>query len=148
MKEILTKMEIRLSKYGFNKRALTDADFYRICEAEKIKILEIDSPTSFYFSCEGRFHIVIEKKLKGLKRTFSMFHELGHHFMHGGDAMPHAFFFRMTANRNELEADAFATAALCPIAELNGFDFLEHHPNRFAKKLYDDRKKLKFLYRF
>ncbi len=136
----------KLEKYGFNHRILTEDDFYRICESEAIKVLELDAPTSFYFCASGQFFIVLQKKLKGLRKTFAMFHELSHHFLHGGRTIESAFFFGMLESKNEFEADALALIALLPIFQLKNFDFLDEHPNRFARKLYKDRQQLNFLY--
>lgn len=136
----------KLSKYGFNRRVLTEQDFYDICQAEGIEVFEMDVPTSFYFSVNGKHFIVIKSKLKGLRKTFSMFHELAHHFLHGGKDAANAFFFGLLHSKNEIEADAVALIALLPKTALKDYQFLEDHPNRFAKKLYKDRQRLWFLY--
>ncbi|MCD9188293.1 MAG: ImmA/IrrE family metallo-endopeptidase [Pyrinomonadaceae bacterium] len=136
----------KLKDYGFNERAMSEADFYTICESENIKVIETDAPTSFYFSVEGNHFIIIKKSLKGLRKTFSMFHELAHYFLHGGDHLSRAYFYGMLKSKNEFEADALAVIALLPRKSLKSFDFLEEHPNRFARKLYQDRQKLEFLY--
>jgi hypothetical protein len=45
-----------------------------------------------------------------------------------------------------MEADAIATIALVPKHGLSSYDFLEEHPNKFARKVFEDRKKVEFLY--
>lgn len=142
MKLSLTKLE----KYGFNQKILTEADFYEICEREQITVLELDVPASFYFSVLGKHFIVLRKRLRGLRRTFVMFHELAHYFLHGGKAAECAFFFGLLENKNEIEAEAMATVALIPKFALDSYDFLEDHPNRYARKLFENRQKLEFLY--
>lgn len=136
----------KLEKYGFNKRELTETDFYAICEREKITVLETDASASFYMSVSGKSFIVLKKNLRGLKRTFTMFHELAHHFLHGGRGVNQAFYFGLLDTKQEFEADAIALLALVPLSCLNSFDFLETHPNRYAKKLYRERQRLYFLY--
>lgn len=137
----------RLSAFGFNSRALTEQDFYAICEAENIEVLEMNVSTSFYMKVLDEPIIVLNKRLKGLKRTFAMFHELSHHFLHGGrDAETQAWFLGMTETRNEVEADALALIALIPLEALNNYDFLEENPTRYAKKLFKERQRLNFLY--
>lgn len=136
-----------MKKYGFNRRELTEKDFYEICEREGIIVLEMDVPTSFYFRAEGLSFIVIKKRQTGLRRLFSMFHELAHHFLHGGQTAESAFFFGLLETKAEIEADALATVALVPHSSLANFDFLENHPVRFAKQLFRNRQKLEFLYR-
>ena len=138
----------KLKKYDFNRRILTETDFYRICAGEKIKVLELDVSASFYMSVSNESFIVLSKKLKGLKRTFVMFHELSHHFLHGGTDAASAFYFGLLESKNEFEADALALIALIPIEALESFDFLDDHPNRYARKLYKDRQRLNFLYGF
>ena len=136
----------KLKRFGFNEREQREEDFYRICEIEKITVLELNVPTSFYFACNGEFFIVIKKTLRGIKKTFSMFHELAHHFLHGGSSKPNAYFFGLIESRNELEADMIATVAMIPKNKIGCLDFLEEHSNRFAKKIWKDRQKLYFLY--
>lgn len=136
-----------LKRYGFNIRALTEEDFYAICESEGIHVIETDVVTSFYMPVLGEPTIVLKKGLKGLKRLFVMFHELAHHFAHGGKDANNAFFFDMTISKKEFEADAIATIAILPLSSLENYDFLDEHPrSRFAKQLYKDRQKLWFLH--
>lgn len=142
MKLILDK----LKKYGFNRRELSESDFYAVCEKEKITVLEMEVSCSFYMNVGGKAFIVLKKNLRGLKRTFTMFHELAHHFLHGGRGVNQAFYFGLLDNKQEFEADRIALIALIPLSCLNSFDFLEDHPNRYAKKLYRERQRLYFLY--
>lgn len=136
----------KLSKHGFNHRALSEEDLLHICESEDITVLYLDVPTSFYFSVRNKYFIVLKKSLKGLRRTFALAHELAHHFLHGGKDTANAFFFGLIESRNEFEADAMATIALVPRFMLNSYDFLEEHPNRYARQLFKNRQKLEFLY--
>lgn len=142
MKLFLTK----LKRFGFNIRILTENDFYAICECEGIEVLEMDIAASFYMSVSGKCFIVLSKKLKGLKRIFVMFHELAHHFLHGGRDAAQAFYFGLLETKNEFEADSVALIAMIPLSSLKSFEFLEEHPNRYARKLYRDRQRLYFLY--
>lgn len=137
----------KLTRYGFNSRALTEQDFYAICEAENIEVMEMYVSASFYMKVLGESIIVINKRLKGLKRLFAMYHELSHHFLHGGrDAETQALFFGLNESRNEVEADAMALIALIPLKALSNFDFLDENPTRYAKKLFKERQRLWFLY--
>lgn len=138
----------KLKKYGFNEKALTEEDFYRICEAERITVLEMDVSKTFYMTVLKKKFIVVRKKAKGIRRTFEMFHELAHHFVHGdrdGSAAK-AFFFGLLENKNEREADALAIIALLPLRSMGDFKFLDEHPNRFAKRLWRERQRIYFLY--
>ncbi|MET0752587.1 MAG: ImmA/IrrE family metallo-endopeptidase, partial [Pyrinomonadaceae bacterium] len=100
----------------------------------------MDVSTSFYMSVLGEPTIVLNKRLKGLKRIFAMFHELSHHFLHGGKDAANAFYFGLVESKAEVEADALALIALIPLLSLGSFDFLDEHPNRYAKKLWRERQ--------
>lgn len=136
----------KLKKYGFGVKVLTETDFYAICEKEQIKILEMDAAASFYFCTQGHPVIVLDKKLKGLRKLFAAFHELAHHFLHGGTHFESAFFFGLMESKNEVEADALALVALIPLSQICDISFLEENPNRYALKLFKDRQRLYFLY--
>ena len=136
----------KLAPFGFNQKILTENDFYSICDSERITVLEMKVSASFYMSVRDKSFIVISNKLKGLKKMFVMFHELAHHFLHGQRDGTSAFYFNLLDNKNEFEADAIALIALLPLGELRRLDFLEEHPNRYARKLYKDRQRLNFLY--
>jgi len=135
---------------GFNKRELTEQDGLQICEKEKITVLEVDVKRSFYFCCYGRHFIILKKGLRGLKKVFQLFHEIGHFYFHSGrNASNQAFFYGLIESKNEFEANVFATVAIVPITAIDSFEFLENHPrSRFARNLFNERKRLAFLYQF
>jgi Zn-dependent peptidase ImmA (M78 family) len=134
-----------LSRFGLNSRPLGEKDFYAVCADQGIAVVEAD--TSFYLVADGIQPVIaIDRRLRGLKRLFAMFHELGHHFAHTGDDAPVALFHGLVSTREEAEADAIALMALIPLAALGSHDFLEENPTKYAKKLYDEREKLYFLY--
>lgn len=136
----------KLKKYGFNERQLSADDFYNICEVENITIIEMETSTSFYMTANNKSFIILKKNLRGLRRNFTQFHELAHHFLHGGRGITGAFYFGLLDNTQELEADALALIALIPLPELKSYEFLEDHPNRYAVKLFRERQRLYFLY--
>lgn len=131
---------------GVNNRCLTEADFSIICEAEGIEIIETNGKFSWYMTVEGQPFIVLPRRKRGLKRLFAAFHELAHHFRHSGHAPNQVFFHGLAHNKDEIEADAFATVCLCPKFAVASYDFLEEHPNKFAAKVFKNRQKLEFLY--
>lgn len=136
----------KLIKYGFNRQSLTEADFYSICEKEGIEIIERYQTNSFYWRMEGVPFITIGTRTRGLKRLFKMFHELSHHFLHSGQEPNEVFFFGLGDHKQEFEADAFATIALIPKHKMGDYQFLDDHPNKFAKQVFENRQKLDFLY--
>lgn len=131
---------------GVNREFLTESDFLHICESEGIEIIETAGRFSWYMTVENQPFIVLPRRLRGLRRLFAAFHELAHHFRHYGHAPNQVFFHGLTSDKEEFEADGFATVCLVPKAALESYDFLEDHPNRFARQLFKNRQKLEFLY--
>lgn len=128
-----------LSKYDFNKRRLTEADFYEICSTRKIEVQELDVVTSFYISILERETIVIDKKLTGVKREFALFHELSHALLSARQNRPQALFMGMCDTKEEHEADAFACIALIPQNKLSDASFLDSCCCGFAEVIYRKR---------
>lgn len=131
---------------GVNEKAFNDSDVAELIEAEDIELIETPGKNSFYFTVEGVAFIAIPKREKGIKRLFLILHEISHHFKSYGKSANEAYFHGLSDSKEELEADAFATVCLCPRRMLGSYEFLETHPNRFAKQLYENRQKLNFLY--
>lgn len=142
---ILSKIKNLLPE--FNERSLTENDFYTICEAEGITLIEHDKPFSWWMTVENKPFIVLNKRLRGIKRLYVMWHELGHHFLHFGSEPNQVYFSEMTKSKAELEADILAILAVCPMKALQTNDFVEEYPNKFATKLFKERQKILFLYR-
>jgi hypothetical protein len=66
---------------------------------------------------------------------------------HYGDAPNQVFFHGLVDDKNEFEADAFATVSICPILVLKGeIEFEED--SRFARKVRKDRDRIYFSIRF
>lgn len=137
----------RFGSFGFNRRPLTEADFYRICKKYRIIVEEHSVSNSFYMTCLGRHIIVIGKNLKGIRRLYAMFHELGHFFLHAGVSEEEAFYFGHHKTKEEVEADVFATICLIPWNRIDDDSFLDIYPRSFAKQVYQDRQRIAFLYR-
>lgn len=134
-----------LSQRGIGVHPINERDFYQICEAEGIEIIWSEERFSFYFSTDFGKFITLPKRLTGLKLLFAGLHELGHHFLSAGK--PYAVeWHNMHDGRDEAECDAVALIALMPIGYLHRTDFLDTYPQTYAKKLYDERLRLYFLY--
>lgn len=97
---------------GLNERRLTKTDLETICERDRVTIVPQDVTTSFYMSVMNRHFVVIPKRLRGLKCEFVIWHEIGHHLLHGGrDAGTQAFWFGLLEPRKEAEASSAARRA-------------------------------------
>jgi len=131
---------------GVNQKIMTEDDFLRICELEGIEIIETTGKFSWYMVVDNVPFIVLPRRKRGIKRLFAAFHELAHHFRHYGKQPFQVFFYGLTDDKDEFEADAFSTVCICPKYALGSYDFLEEHPNKFARKLFINRQKLEFLY--
>lgn len=121
---------------GFNAKPLGEEQFYLICEREGITVFERKVPTSFYMRCDGEDIIVLKESERGLRRLFSAYHELGHYFLHGGEADALALFRGLRTSKAEVEADAFAAIALCPRLCLHNFAWLDEHGDDFAPRIW------------
>ena len=128
-----------LAKYGFNKRRLTESDFYEICERRGIAVQELDVGASFYIYVLGMETIVIDKKLKAIAREFAMFHELSHALLGIRTNGPQALFIGMCDTREEDEADAFAAIALIPLTRIEDRSFMDECCCGVAQKVYEKR---------
>ena len=103
-------------KINWNKRALTEDDFYRLCRRFKITVQEMPlSVSGFYYCMKRRHFIAIDSKLPQQKKLLVMFHEFAHFLMHVPDMGVTANFHGIgKKTRKEIEADAFALCALVP----------------------------------
>lgn len=100
----------------WNKKALTQDDFYRLCKHHKITVQEMPLRVSgFYYCVLGRHYIAIDSRLRQHKKLFVMFHEFAHYLMHAPDTGVTANFHGVgKKTRKEAEADAFALCAIIP----------------------------------
>lgn len=121
---------------------MSEKDFYSICEAENIIVVEKSVPTAFYMRCSGKDVIVLKKGEYGLRRLFSAFHELGHYFLHGGEGDSVALFRGPRSSKEEVEADAFASIALCPQVCLTNFSWLSDNESDFAARVWVIRNRI------
>ncbi len=100
----------------WNSRVLTEADFYAICRAQKVRVMESEL---FKFKGEYSIHegipfILINKKLGAGEKLWTCFHELGHHLLHY--PTPKHRFAKTLWNKFDREANYFAAIALVPTA--------------------------------
>jgi Zn-dependent peptidase ImmA (M78 family) len=100
---------------NLGRRPLTEQDFYAICRRRGIFVTENGGPhmkwNGIYTELDGLPTIIIKKGLTGLERAGTMFHELGHHFLHEPKT---CFADDATIEQAQYEADAFAALCLFP----------------------------------
>jgi Zn-dependent peptidase ImmA (M78 family) len=134
-----------LERHGIGSRALTEDDFWRFCSDEDIEIFWSKKQFAFYFTVPRKDirTIALPSRERGLRLLFSMYHELAHHWLHGGDE-PYTAFRGLSDCKDEAEADMVALVAIFPLTELpNGCP----EDGRFARRLWNERLRLYSLYR-
>lgn len=133
-----------LERHGIGHRAMTEDDFWNICHDEGIEVVLSRRRYAFYFTVPETDvkAIVLPERRTGPRLLFSMFHELAHHFLHGGDE-PCIAFQGLSDSKCEAEADAVALIALMPrqiLPELEWCDIeaigFEHWKARERLALY------------
>lgn len=108
--------KIALLRSNWNKKPLTELDFYKLCRRRRITVVEMPLATNGFYYCVKRRHfIAISSKINGPKKLFVMFHEFAHYLMHAPDTGTTANFHGVgKKTRKEAEADTFAMCALIP----------------------------------
>lgn len=95
----------------WNVRVLTEDHFWDYCAARRItvRIVPLEQPGySLVRKVDAR--IYIHDELRGAERLYTMFHELGHHWIHARGIQ----FFMGCKSRIEMEAEVIAACALIP----------------------------------
>jgi len=101
---------------GWNERALTVVDFYRISRRFRITVQEMPLTVGgFYYRAMGKDCIAVDSRLPETEKLAVMFHELGHYLFHAPETGATASFHHVAGlTREECEADVFALCALLP----------------------------------
>ena len=111
----------------WNKRPLTEADFFKLCRKHKVTVTEMPLKVSgFYYCAMGRHFIAIDSRLSPQKKLFVMFHEFAHFLLHAPSGAATANYHGIgKRTRIEIEADSFALCALMPLAWVESGRFAE-----------------------
>jgi Zn-dependent peptidase ImmA (M78 family) len=130
----------RLRK-GWNKRAFTEKDFWAICKSEGVVVIENNTEhmkwNGIYTVLFGVPTIILNARLTGLERLWTIFHELGHHLLHSPET---CFFSEGTVNKAQSEANTFAACALIPEKAVRQMYLWELYAvDEFAAKLFQIR---------
>lgn len=104
-------------RMNWNKRPLTESDFYKLCRNHKVTVTEMPLTVSgFYYCAMGRHFIAIDSRLSPQKKLFVMFHEFAHYLLHAPSGTATANYHGVgKRTRIETEADSFALCALMPL---------------------------------
>jgi Zn-dependent peptidase ImmA (M78 family) len=113
----------------FNRRPLTDEDFFAVCEREDITVVFDRMPLlqGFVAKAGERNYIFLDLSLRGAQLAFVAFHELAHFALH--EPRPKktevTFYSLCRPSKEDDEADAVALVALFPTSVL---PLLEREP--------------------
>ena|SRR3982751_3125308 len=101
---------------GWNRKPLTEEDFFRLCSRKKITVVEMPLRTNgFYYCVKGQHFIAVDSRLEAHRKLLVMFHEFAHYLMHAPEISETASFHGIgQKTRKEVEADLFALCALMP----------------------------------
>lgn len=132
---------LRRLPHPWLSRPLTEQDFFSICEQEGISVTW--GRKAFYFTVLGHHFIQLPKAAQGLALLYPAFHELGHYYLSAGQPIAVAMFHG--DSKDESECDTAALLALCPNIR-DAEALLDLWPRRIARKLYNDRLRLHFLF--
>jgi Zn-dependent peptidase ImmA (M78 family) len=121
----------------FNERPISEAEFWRACKRFRIVVKQMPLIVDGYHERKaGRYYIIINEQLRGLKWMHTALHEFCHFLFDAPDHSENYVFYRkgrkpaeepdagLTAEQRrrkqsrERFADAFATVALLPWPEL------------------------------
>lgn len=109
-----------ISKVPFwNQRALTEQDFFRLCNRERphrvrVHTIPLTVP-GFLMIVRGVPHIYINSALRGVQWLKVALHELFHYYFHTPLTSYAAKFYKMQPDsKEEHEAEMFALTALIP----------------------------------
>lgn len=131
---------------GFNSRALTEKDFYAICEREAVEVVFDDMPVLLGFTakCAGRNYIFLDQSMRGAQFLFVAFHELAHFVLHEPRTKKAGvtFYSLCRPSKEDDEADAAALVALFPTTSLPRLedDFFDDNEDDFLHLLIKRRK--------
>jgi Zn-dependent peptidase ImmA (M78 family) len=108
----------RLVSLSWNNRVLTRDDFYDICEADNISVVDFSGcdAKGCYTLIDGRPFIFLNGQLHSAVRRIVGWHELGHHLLH---APGMSFYCSRSKKKAEYEAERFAACALLPLPLLS-----------------------------
>jgi Zn-dependent peptidase ImmA (M78 family) len=144
--------QIKRKVPDWNKRALTERDFFRLCRRERPNIRVHTIPLrvpGFLMIVRGVPHLYLDDQLRGVQWLKVAFHELAHYYFHTPLSSYAAKFYRVQPNsKEEHEAELFALTALIPDSLLMKFLASEEYFEDwgFAGEIMKERSNLFIRY--
>lgn len=113
MAEVITLLKRRVRAFG--KRPLTEQDFQSICKRRDVFVINDDSEhmilRGLYTVIDEIPCIILRASNQGTEKQWTMFHELGHYFLHSPET---GLASDEIVNKAQYEANAFAAICLFP----------------------------------
>src|ERR1043165_2547607 len=95
---------------GWNKRILTERDFYRFCVRQGVSVVEaVTDALGRYVVYKGKPFIIHDPSLQSGLKLWVLWHEAGHHLLHTPEPQ---YFDKISLNRFDFEANFIASIAL------------------------------------
>ncbi len=114
----------------FNEQALTEKDFWLICEKENIRVIETRLFVDGFYYCDGRQNFIyLNSALRGIFWLENAFHEIAHHFLHTPPR----------SQRQETEARAIALIAILPRGQLEELVSEADEFSEYAERILHER---------
>jgi hypothetical protein len=137
---------IQLALPDWNKRVLTELDFFEFCEQERLKVVEAyTGENGLYVVYRGEPFIMLDPEIKGGLRYWVEWHEAAHHLLH----VPATSFFGIESLKSQWQANVVAACALMPLSLLKVKSISEiHEEYAYPKPLYQLRARIFERYRF
>lgn len=105
----------------FNEQPITNEDFWRVAEKEKIRVRQMPLLVDGYYTKNrGRNYILINSNLSGTRWLHTALHEL-HHYLFDVPGTEAGYTFYRNGeyiDRREYKADAFALVGILPWTKL------------------------------
>jgi Zn-dependent peptidase ImmA (M78 family) len=131
----------KLRPFGFNSRSIRGKEILRLCEHERIQVVEDRIATSYFVTSHGRSRIVIPDHFQGLRRDFALAHEFIH-FAHVGGEVHRRLFLGTEDTKEEHEANAIAAIALIPYCQIENPQIRDEYPLSLAAEIELIRRKI------
>lgn len=130
----------------FNRRALTEKDFFEICESENITVAFDEMPILQGFTAKmgERKYIFLDKNLRGISFLWIAFHELAHVILHEPRSRKTGvkFFSLCRPSKEDDEADAVALVAIYPTKVLRSLELSAPSEFPFERDLISKRMRI------
>jgi Zn-dependent peptidase ImmA (M78 family) len=113
----------RKNLQGWNRRILTERDFYHFCLRQSVTVVEaVTDSLGRYVVYKERPFIIHDPSLRGGLKLWVLWHEAGHHLLHTPEPQ---CFGKVSHDKFNYEANFIASVALIPFPILKSKTYTE-----------------------